>query len=74
MSLKEFSRQIGIPYNAMRTYRLVEEKLQGEDLPDNISWAAQKALAYTDNPHRALKTIKEKKLTNREIVETYGKK
>lgn len=54
---RHLANQAEIPLFTLRSYMNVMEKLEGLELPEDISWSFRKALAFSGNPKKYLQLV-----------------
>lgn len=74
ITLKEFAKEVGEAPGSVRAYKHVEEKFIGIELPEDLSWGAERVLSEQDNPKEALKEALDHGLSNPEIIKAFGSK
>ena len=71
-SLREFAKEIGKGEKTMSSYKSVEKRLVGLEIPDDISYTARRLIAQQENPKDILDHVNKEGLSSAEIIKMFG--
>ena len=66
-TLTKFARELGISKSSLTTYRWVEKRLQGLEIPLDIKWSSLRVIAGADNSEAWVAKILEEGLSTNEV-------
>lgn len=72
--LKEFAKEIGVSYKSLSSYKSIEKRLDGLDVPEDINYSARRLIAEAENPKETIEHIVKEGLSSAEIIFLYGNK
>jgi hypothetical protein len=67
-TLRHFSQEIGIGENTLKVYKSVEKRLDGLEVPEDLSWGALLRISYSDDPKKVLAHIVDEGLTSAMVI------
>jgi len=65
--LEGFSKEIGVSIHALRIYSWVERRLEGLEIPADLTWSALRVIAGADNPKEWVKKTIDEGLSFAEV-------
>ena len=66
-TLIRFAKDLGMSKSSLTTYRWVEKRLQGLDIPIDLKWSSLRVIAGADNPATWITKVQEEGLSTAEV-------
>lgn len=71
-SMRSFASALEISFSSLRSYKSVEKRLWGVDLPDDLTWGARAVISRQKNIEEVAKHIRDDGLSSSMIVKLYS--
>ncbi|HEC64619.1 MAG TPA: hypothetical protein ENI23_04965 [bacterium] len=66
-TLTRFAKELGKSKSSLTTYRWVESRLKGLDIPIDLKWSSLRVIAGADNPAAWITKVQEEGLSTQEV-------